>query len=369
MRRTNGEGSVSFEKSRNCYRVAVYDSTGKRVFKRFKTKELAEEWLLTTRADILRGDYVPENTLTVGAWVLEYLDTYKKPKVRPSTLARYYTTLRQLEPIANIQLKDLTALAVQRFYNSLPPEKSSSDKAKVHKLLKAALKKAFALGTMKDIMAAVEAVNEKRTEIEIFELEEIHKLLDWVATSKYYQRYYLFIKLAIASGARLGELIALRTSRVYSDYIRIDLNAHATNGKIYINEPKTVNGIRNVTIPRELAAALREFAEGGEYVFHNRFGGVWNTHNVERAWRNILDYAELPHKHFHALRHTHATQLLANHVPLIEVSRRLGHSKASITLDLYGHAIPGYDKQIPEKVQSIFNFDSGHTLGTTQGKK
>lgn len=369
MKKLNGEGSISYDKSRDAYRVAVHDSTGKRIFKRFKTREAAEEWLLTTRADIVRGDYVPENTLTVGAWVLEYLDTYKRPKVRPSTLARYYTTLRQLEPIADVQLKDLTALSVQRFYNSLPPEKSSSDKAKVHKLLKAALNKAVALGTMKDIMAAVEAVNEKRGEIEIFTLEELHKLLDWIATSQYYQRYYLFVKLAIASGARLGELLALRTSRVHDDYIRIDSSAHDTNGTLYINEPKTANGIRSVTIPAELAAALKEYADGAEYVFHNRFGRVWSTHNVERAWRNILDNAEIPRRHFHALRHTHATQLLANHVPLIEVSRRLGHSKPSITLDLYGHAIPGYDKQIPGKVEAIFGLNGGHSLGTTQGKK
>lgn len=368
MKSSYGDGSVSYEKSRNSYRAFLVVAEGKRITKRFKTKEAAEEWLVTTRADMLRGDYVPESTLTVGAWVLEYLETYKRPKVRPSTLARYYSTMRQLEPIADVQLKDLTALGVQRFYNSLPPEQSSSSKAKVHKLLKAAMKKAVALGTMKNIMEAVEGISEKHREIEIFELEEIHKILNWVATSRYYQRYYLFIKLAIASGARLSELLALRTSRVYNDYIRIDLKAHDTNGKIYIGEPKTVNGIRNVTIPRELCDALREYADGGEYVFHTRTGGVWNTHNVERAWRAILDKAEVQRKHFHALRHTHATQLLANYVPLIEVSRRLGHSKPSITLDLYGHAIPGYDKKIPEKVQAIFNFD-GCNVGAMLLKK
>lgn len=369
MKKSNGEGSISYDKARNSYRAFITDATGKRISKRFKEKTAAEEWLLLTKADMFRGDYVPENTLTVGAWVLEYLDTYKKPKVRPSTLARYYTTLRQLEPIADVQLKDLTALSVQRFYNSLPPEKSNSDKSKVHKLLKAALKKAVALGAMKDIMEAVEPFSEKHNEIEIFTLDEIHQLLDWIATSKYYQRYYLFVKLAIASGARLGELLALRTSRVHDNYIRIDLNAHATNGKVYINEPKTVNGIRSITIPSELAEALIQFSDGGEYVFHNKFGNVWNTNNVERAWRNILDYAGLPRKHFHALRHTHATQLLANHVPLIEVSRRLGHSKPSVTLDLYGHAVPGYDTQIPEKVQAIFSFGSGCKVGAIEVKK
>lgn len=353
MKKTNGEGTVYYEKERNAFRVGIIDTTGKRITKRFKTKEAAEEWLLTTRADMHRGEYIPENTLAVGAWVMEYIDTYKKPKVRPSTLERYYCTMRQLAPIANIPLKDLTAITIQRFYNTLTT--STSDRAKVHKLLNAALKKAVALGTMKDITQAVEPISEKRREIEIFDLDEITKLLEWVQNSKYYQRYYLFLKLAVSTGARLGELLALRTSRVHTNYIRIDLNAHAVNGRVHINEPKTDNGIRNVTIPYELSQELIQYAAGGEYVFHNRFGGTWNTHNVERAWRSILDGAGIPRKHFHALRHTHATQLLANNVPLIEVSKRLGHSKPSITLDLYGHSIPGYDETIPEKVQNIFS--------------
>lgn len=353
MKNANGEGTIAYVKDRKSYRAAITDSTGKRIFKRFKTKEQAEEWLLTTRADMLRGEYVPASTMTVGAWVLEYIDTYKKNKVRPSTLARYYCTMRQLAPIAAVPLNDLTAMQIQKFYNSLTT--STSDKAKVHKLLSAAIKKAVVLGTMKNVMQAVEPIPEKRHEVEIFELEDIAKLLEWVRTSRYYQRYYLFLKLAVYTGARLGELLALRTSRVYKNYIRIDLNAHAVNGKVYVNEPKTANGIRNITISPKLAQELIEYADGGKYVFHNRFGEVWNTNNVERAWRNILDYTGLPRKHFHALRHTHATQLLANSVPILEVSKRLGHSKPSITLDLYGHSIPGYDNQIPAKVDNIFS--------------
>lgn len=71
--------------------------------------------------------------------------------------------------------------------------------------------------------------------------------------------------------------------------------------------------------------------------------------------KSILLLASVPHKKFHVLRHTHATQLLANGVPLLEVSKRLGHSRASHTLDLYGHAIPGYDASLPNKISKIFN--------------
>ena len=74
------------------------------------------------------------------------------------------------------------------------------------------------------------------------------------------------------------------------------------------------------------------------------------------AWKSILKCANIEYKNFHVLRHTHATQLLANGVPLVEVTRRLGHSKVSFTLDKYGHATPNYDKGISDKITQIYNF-------------
>jgi len=61
------------------------------------------------------------------------------------------------------------------------------------------------------------------------------------------------------------------------------------------------------------------------------------------------------HKKFHALRHTHATKLLAAGKPIMDVSRRLGHSKPSHTLDLYGHAMPGKDDEIANSIAYIYN--------------
>jgi len=62
------------------------------------------------------------------------------------------------------------------------------------------------------------------------------------------------------------------------------------------------------------------------------------------------------HKKFHALRHTHATELLSNGVNIMDVTRRLGHSKASTTLDFYGHAIPDNDKKIATKVSKLYKY-------------
>lgn len=355
-KKANGAGSVFFDSARGKYRAMLIDDTGRRIAKRFSTKAEAQEWLTTTQADIFRGSYIQDSQQTLGEWVLEYIDTYKRPSVRPSTLARYYDTMKYIAPISKYRLKELTSLTVQRFYNNLPSNLSASSNRQIQNLLQAAIRKAVALGAMKDILLPVERpkIGKSKKQIEIFKLEDIRYLLKNLRNDKRYSRYYLFVKLAVMTGARLGELLALRTDRVYDGYIQIDLNGHAVGGKMFFNEPKTVAGNRKVTISTELSQELRELGASREFVFHSDNAEYWNTHTIEHAWKQIIKKFGLEYKSFHCLRHTHATQLLGNNVPVLEVSKRLGHSKASTTLNLYGHAIPGYDQMLPEKVQNIF---------------
>jgi len=70
-----------------------------------------------------------------------------------------------------------------------------------------------------------------------------------------------------------------------------------------------------------------------------------------KRFKALLQEAGLPEIRFHDLRHTAATQMLVNGVDILTVSKRLGHSKPSITLDVYGHMIPG----VQEKAASIMD--------------
>jgi integrase len=61
----------------------------------------------------------------------------------------------------------------------------------------------------------------------------------------------------------------------------------------------------------------------------------------------------LPLVTFHALRHTHASVLIRESVDILTISRRLGHSKASITLDVYGHMIGGADEAAAKAIEKV----------------
>lgn len=356
----NGKGSVYFEKERNKWRAIVTDTQGNRISARFNTKAEGNEWVTIKIAEMYKNEYIAPSDITVGEWYIEYVTTFCGPNVRRKTLAEYLRIGKKFEPIANIKLQKLTSVAVQKFYNSLPPMAPSS-KYKIHTMLKSAITKAYTLGNIqKNIMLAVTAPPLGKTEIEIFTIEETQKILNTVQNSRYYSRYYTFILAALSTGARLGELLGLKLSEVHKGYIHIINNVTSISGKVIEEPPKTDAGIRNITIQTELEHMLRQEALSDKitpfnpYIFHTKNGTVIQPRNIERAWKQILIEAGIEHKKFHTLRHTHASQLLADGVPLLEVAKRLGHSDPTHTLKLYGHFIPGYDSKIPEQVTTTF---------------
>lgn len=352
---SNGEGSVYFEKSRNKWCASIHPPVGDRLRQRFDTKEEADEWLLLKRAEFAKGTYIPPSDLTFGEWLMRYLEMFRKPNMKAKSFDRLLQTAAHLAPLAEIELKSIEPFAIQRFYSEIPSDLASSSKKKICGLTKSCLKKAYALKLIsEDVMLPVEPpkLDDDCEEVVVFTEEEISKILTTVQNSRYYSRYYTFVLLALTTGARLGELLGLKRNRLYDGYIKIDNNLQAFKSKLHDMPPKTKAGLRNITIPKKVEQLLRQTLYADKiipidgYIFHTRSGGPFAPRNMERTWKHILLEAELEHKKFHALRHTHATQLLAAGVPLLEVSKRLGHSSPAITLKLYGHAIPNYDHKV-----------------------
>ena len=82
------------------------------------------------------------------------------------------------------------------------------------------------------------------------------------------------------------------------------------------------------------------YSDGG-LVFAQPDGQPWNPDRVSSAFDRAVSKAALPRIRLHALRHTHATHLLATGTNVRIVSERLGHASVAFTLDVYAHALPG----------------------------
>lgn len=360
-KKSNGEGSICLETATGRFRAAITDTQGKRIVKRFATRQEALEWLTITKAEIYQNTYIPKSDITLGEWLLEYLRIYCKPNVRAKTFADYSRSAGFLTPLFNLKLQAVNAAMVQKFYND-SLNTSQRTKQQVHRLLKAAITKAVNLDMLnKNFMNAVVAPKYETPELNVFTKEEVIKILNAIKTSRYYAKYYPFFLTAFTTGARLGELLALRCSSIGNGYIQISSSFVTVRGKMVEEPPKTKAGNRKITIDAETEKALRSLLVSDskvipftDLVFHTETGKPIEQTNIGRVWRAIQKLAGVERRKFHAIRHTHASQLITIGVPIPEVSKRLGHKNITHTLKFYTQAIPQADSSIPEKIAGLF---------------
>lgn len=174
------------------------------------------------------------------------------------------------------------------------------------------------------------------------EKEELALLLD-AASDKYWQ---LVIRFLALSGLRIGELISLKDRDIDSECIHVVSTFELSVGVVSV--PKTADSIRDVYLRPELLACVREirsfmrlykFERGirSDLFICGEDGGFLN-YNSFRYYLGKLSAGVLDHRISpHALRHTAASLLIADGVPLDVVSRMLGHTDSAITREIYVH--------------------------------
>lgn len=207
-----------------------------------------------------------------------------------------------------------------------------------------------------------------RTERRALTATEITALLDAADGT----RYDTPIRFTLATGLREGELLGLRWEDIDLDDATVEVNRTASyvGGKTVFGLPKTDRSRRTV----ELSASTVQLLRGhrAAQVEHRlRIGPVWREHGLVfpslagTPWlaRTFLrDYRALLAKttidnpasvNWHSLRHSAATQWIAHGVDIFTISRRLGHAKASFTMDVYGHLLKGQQRHAAESLDYL----------------
>jgi integrase len=138
-------------------------------------------------------------------------------------------------------------------------------------------------------------------------------------------------------------------------------------GGFDFSAPKTKAGIRKIKVGSQLIEVLElqrervslmmyelmEEWQEHDLVFPAKTGKPLNQSYLTRRFKKLLKESNLPEIRFHDLRHTAASLMLNNGVPVLVVSKRLGHAKPSITLDVYGHLISNMQEQAAEVMDEI----------------
>jgi integrase len=191
--------------------------------------------------------------------------------------------------------------------------------------------------------------------------EEVDRFLNSVADNR--PRHYALFLTALRAGLRAGELLALRwgdiqfgeSDRDSNRYILVQRNYDRRSRKFLTpksKKPRRVDlsrELRNVLLELQDQRMLLAFGRGqdsvaDDLVFPSEKGTVLNVSNiVRRHFVPALDRAGLRRIRFHDLRHTFGSLLIQAGAPLTYVRDQMGHSSIKITVDIYGHMIPGAD--------------------------
>lgn len=303
---------------------------------------------------------------TLSEYLEQWLVTYARPNVGLKTYERYERIIRQnIAPqLGSTALADLRPLAIQSLYSRLLSSGRQDGQGglspltvqHVHRLLRKALHQAVRWELIsKNPADGVDAPRVHRKEMNALDRNGLRRLLLALQGHK----LYLPVLLAATTGARRGELLGLRWTDVNfsAGTLRIARSLEQTSAGLNFKEPKSRYSKRTISLAQVTVEALKAHRNvhdtGPDGLVVCRPDGTPLPPNQLSA-----EFHKFAKRHgfsirFHDLRHTHASNLLRDGVPVNVVSRRLGHAESSITLNVYSHVLPGMQEEAADKVDEM----------------
>jgi integrase len=301
----------------------------------------------------------PSHPHTFAEFIAVWMDVHVRPRLAPKTAERYESLAAHLtRELGDTALGDLNAFALERTYAALRPSLSARTIRHIHECIHSALATAVRWDMLDRNAAAVCRLPScTRPEARALGFAETVDLIvaaadTWVGP---------IVQLAAATGARRGELLALR----WSDYnaaagtITIHSSVTVSQSKLTLKSTKNRQS-RIVHLPDSAISALRSHREQqdrNKHRFHRTYrldlnlifadtrGDYLRPGSVTRVVSRLARNAGLGSAGLHTLRHSHGSQLLAAGTPLPAVSRRLGHSNVYVTATVYSHVLAGDEIQ------------------------
>jgi integrase len=382
MRRTGHIRQRSKDSWELRYSRGTNPATGKRLVVTTTVRgdrKAAERELRRLLRTLDTGDHIDSTDMTVRAWLTQWHET-KREEVSPKTHKRYgeivYNFL--IPALGALTLARLTPSHIEKAYSDWasggrrdgkPGGLSPLTRRYIHIVLKSALTRAVEqqlLARNPADLLSKRLPKVERKEMVTLTPDQVAQLLESMKES----RTYWPVLIALATGMRRGEVLALRWKNIDLDreILRVTQSLEQTKKGLRFKDTKT-SKTRAIRLPayavEELRRLKREQAEellalgirqtGETLVCCRADGEPLQPRSLTHHFTIMRDRMKgIPRLRFHDTRHTHATQLLAGGVHPKVAQERLGHSTITTTMDLYSHVTDTMQADAAERLDTAF---------------
>lgn len=384
-KRGSGEGSI-YQRSdtRWCATISLPRVGGQRrtrkSFYGLTRKEVADQLTKALR-ERDQGLPVTNDRQTLEQFLTYWLEHHVRPSVRPRTFESYslLSRVHLIPDLGRIPLQQLTPQHVQAFLASkLKSGRAPQTVRHMRTVLRRALNAAMKWNLIgRNSAALVDPPRLERRRTTTLSAEQARRVLEAADG----ERLAALYTLALSLGMREGEVLGLRWSDIReleggSPTLTISQTLQRIGREFQFAEPKTDRSRRTLALPKSVVKALlahrrRQAAErlalgpawnDLDLVFTTPDGLPIERKSLHRNFKHLLAKAGMPDCRFHDLRHSAASLLIAEGVPLRTIMELLGHSSISVTADIYSHIAPAMMRDAADKMDSILGGEAEANL-------
>ena len=340
-------------------------------------KEKCLEKLERLKSEI--GIVQPDKTkaeMEFGKWMDFWYQQYAKITLKSTTQSEYESLIYKhiIPEIGNIKLNKFTQNDLQQFYSRLKSNgrqihteihgQGLSDRMvrACHTLCRKCLEKAVKENIIRtDPAKGCKLPPKKAKEMQVLTRDEMQRFIIQAKADGYFE---LFV-LELCTGMRRGEILGLQWDDInmQTGELHIRRQVVLVDGNIQISTPKTKSSIRTIIIPPDIVKILAEYKK--------RINSIWiypspkkpdtplHPASVTSILDRILKRAECKDIRFHDLRHTFATNALANGMDVKTLSAIIGHISSETTLNIYTHITDNMQRSAANKIEQGFGRNEG----------
>ena len=327
-----------------------------------------------------KGEHVQQSTVTVKSYIESWLEN--PVALNPKTAERYRQLAEQqiYRHLGHLELQKLDESHLQDWHGKLLASGGKNARplsartvGHAHRVLHTALARA-ALGkkVFRNVASLVNPPKVEEKEVVILTSDQIGDTLSKI------QDHPLYVPavVALGTGLRRGEVLGLRWQDIDLDAGMLQVKRSLGEAgkksipvqeRLYFKAPKSAAGRRSVSLAPFVIEALRihrkaqlelRMALGlgkqpdDALVFSSVGGSPMSPDKLSRDWANLVRTRKLPHVSFHGLRHSHVSMLIDGGLDVFSVSRRIGHSSASLTLNRYTHLFSRKDSEAVAAIEA-----------------